>query len=554
MATENTTIYQDVVCDVDVFGSTTDRLLYLIMGGLVFFMHVGFPMLEAGTVNSKAVANILFKNFASLVFAVLGWFVSGYAFAFGDEFHGGKNQILGSRSFFLSSLDPCELPFFFFQLAFASTVVTIMSGSLASRPTMVATAVSAFLMSALIYPFVVHWSWSKNGFLHNGTHGTGYKDFAGAGVVHVVGGVASLVACIVSGARSFRLSSKSFKNYQPHSTPLLALGVFTISVSFLFFNGGAAARMSNTTDGVLGAVGLAMTNTLIGAASGYVVVILVHRHKTKLWSVVRGGNGMLAGLIGIAACAGYIYPWAAVVIGAISALGYYFSSMLLMRLKIDDAVDATSVHAVGGALSVIVSPLFYADTGVFYARSQHSLDQWGWNVVGIIVIILWVAISSFIIFLVLKALNVLRVEDMSARQGVDGIFHEELGYTISSELIAHSRLPKTNTFFGNLYERSHHPTQSITPVPSQLMGGTHRPFSRQSDGSRSSFSSMGNNVNIESNSNLNNDVISLDNQAETMPSSYRSNSKPRSNPLNYNQGTLLGNTKKFINFSGKTVV
>eukprot|EP00056_Hartaetosiga_gracilis_P013019 m.211242 g.211242 ORF g.211242 m.211242 type:complete len:208 (-) comp13785_c1_seq25:1375-1998(-) len=185
-------------------------------------MHIGFPMLEAGSVSSKAVANILFKNFTTLVFSTLGFFVSGYAFAFGGEFdeEGSKNSILGTKNFFLMDINACELPFFVFQLSFATTVATIMSGSLASRPTILATGIYSFLIVAFIYPLVAHWSWTSNGFLFTGTNGVGFIDFAGAGVVHVVGGVSGLMGCIVLGPRSFRLSSKSFKSVPVRATSL----------------------------------------------------------------------------------------------------------------------------------------------------------------------------------------------------------------------------------------------------------------------------------------------------------------------------------------------
>eukprot|EP00056_Hartaetosiga_gracilis_P013018 m.211207 g.211207 ORF g.211207 m.211207 type:complete len:188 (-) comp13785_c1_seq19:85-648(-) len=153
---------------------------------------------------------------------------------------------------------------------------------------------------------------------------------------------------------------------QPHSTPLLSIGILILTVSFLFFNGGSAVRKSDTIDGLLSNVGLAIINTVLSGSSGFAVIIILHKHKTHLWSIAKGGNGLLSGLVAMAASAGYVMPWASIIIGALAALSYYHASMVLVHWKIDDAVDATGVHAAAGLVSLVISPLFYTRVGVFY--------------------------------------------------------------------------------------------------------------------------------------------------------------------------------------------
>eukprot|EP00043_Microstomoeca_roanoka_P000851 m.29474 g.29474 ORF g.29474 m.29474 type:complete len:294 (+) comp10533_c0_seq1:263-1144(+) len=234
----------DITCPDDVYGTPIDRLTLLVFGGIVLFMQCGFAMLEAGFLEERGVSNILFKNMVDSLVSALAFYLCGYGFAFGGEFDdNGAGVALGNRGFVLSDISACEFPFYLFQYSFAATSVTIISGCLGSRSSFATYITYSFLIPAFVYPLVAHWVWSENGWLAKGHGGVGYRDFAGAGVVHMVGGTAGLIGCILAGPRHERATNPHFMRPPPHSVPLVVLGMFILYFGFLFFNGGAVVGL-----------------------------------------------------------------------------------------------------------------------------------------------------------------------------------------------------------------------------------------------------------------------------------------------------------------------
>ncbi|PRW61429.1 ammonium transporter [Chlorella sorokiniana] len=407
----------------------------------VFFMQSGFAMLEAGTIRMKNMKNIMLKNVIDACVSTVAWWALGYAFAIGEC---GESAFIGYHNFFASS--PSSATYWaswMFGWAFSATSATIISGAMAERARFRAYLVYTCAISAFVYPVVAHWVWSESGWLSarrrpNWNCGVkpivyepliantmGTMDFAGSGVVHMVGGGAALVGAVLLGPRLGRFNQDGHViQFANASAAHMALGVFILWLGWYGFNAGSTQCFYGC---MLVAASIAVNTTLAAGAGGLTCLFL---------SVFFGApgdigpllNGILAGAVSITAGCAMVTSYAAVIIGAIGAFVYMGASKLLQRLRIDDPVDAAPVHFFCGAWGVLAVGFFAtetftkaaygyaADWGVFYGGSGRQL---GMQLLGLVCIAAWTCALSFLLFWSLRKAGWLRVDKESEQQGLD---------------------------------------------------------------------------------------------------------------------------------------
>ncbi len=378
---------------------------------LVFFMQAGFALLEAGAARAKNMVNVLMKNYMDLCFGALAFSTVGFAIMFGVN----KTGWFGNSHWFLTGLKSEDYIQLFFQIMFASTAATIVSGAIAERTKFAVYIIGSIFISALIYPVFGSWAW---GSLFEGTgwlKQLGFIDFAGSTVVHSVGAWCALVACIIIGPRlgRFGRDGKVFE-IPGHNMSLSALGTFILWFAWFGFNGGSTLVGDAS-------IGLVLVNThLAGCAAAIAVMFIQHiRGEKILMSMVL--NAGLAGLVAITAGAATMSPWFAVLTGFIAGIFMFFSTLLLLKFKIDDVVGAFPVHGVGGMWGTLAA-------GIFYAPNLFDLKVIGVQLIGIVVCAAWSAFTAFLLYTVLNVTMNARASIDHERAGLDYSEHSELGY------------------------------------------------------------------------------------------------------------------------------
>nr|BAS31035.1 ammonium transporter [Alexandrium tamarense] len=405
-----------------------DTIWMMLCAMLVFFMHAGFSLLEAGSVRFKNTQNILAKNLIVVTGGFLCWYVLGYALALGvvDE----PNKFSGGTNFLMDGLwdDKTTFRTWFFQGAFCATGATIVSGAMAERTKLLGFSIYVVLMTSIIYPIVAYWGWSGSGFLYyeetKSIVGPAYMDFAGSGIVHMVGGVAALCGAIIVGARKSRFDPESADEFDGHSVPFCVLGTFFLWFGWYGFNPGSTLEMHDTAAATK--AGLVAANTTLAPCVSGLLVFLLRAKVVQPKRLDVGGfcNGILAGLVAITAGCAFVKSWEAILIGLFGGLIYQGASMLLKLLKIDDVVDAFPVHGACGAWGVLALGFFgnpdegMGGNGVFYGG-----DQLGVQIVALLIIALWSATLSVAAFLPLRMLGALRLSDEFQTQGADVMEH-----------------------------------------------------------------------------------------------------------------------------------
>jgi len=413
----------------------------LVCGILVFLMQAGFTMIEVGSVRSKNVVNIISKNLGDVCVAAIGFWLLGYGIAYGG---GGASGFMGDTD--KMAYDGNKGPggdyhMWFFQFAFAATAATIVSGAVAERTQITAYLTYTIVMTIFVYPTVVHWVWDGTGWLSafnkSPDIGTGMIDFAGSGVVHMVGGFAGLAGAIIIGPRKGRFNEQGEpQDMRGHSTALTAFGTLILWTGWYGFNCGSTLGIHGYN---LIAAKVATTTT-ITAASSVIVVMLICAIRNRYVDVVKGLNAALAGLVSSCGACSVMEPWAALLVGSIGGVVYYLSAELLLMLKIDDPLEASAVHGFCGIWGVIAVGFFanpddvaaaYSskhDNGIFYHGSYYGNQLWV-NCVGALVILVWTMGIMVPVFLGLKFANLLRVDEATEDLGLDVAKHGGPGYT-----------------------------------------------------------------------------------------------------------------------------
>ncbi|HXK34639.1 MAG TPA: ammonium transporter [Dehalococcoidia bacterium] len=415
-----------------------DTAWLLLAAFLVFFMQLGFAMVEAGFVRAKNTTNILMKNVLDACIGGIAFFAVGYGLAYG--LNGAEsNMFFGDGHFFLNSFD--NYAFWIFQFAFAATAATIVSGCMAERTKFSAYLVYTAFISALVYPIVVHWAWDGNGWLANAylsadaIGANGYMDFAGSGVVHMVGGTAGLVGAIIVGPRIGKFTGGKINAIPGHSIALGTLGMFVLWVGWYGFNPGSTLALSGGFAAL--AAKVAVTTTLAACAGGVTAVVL-SKLRTGAYDMGLTINGILGGLVGITASCAIVDPWASIVIGAVGAAIVMAGVELLDRLHIDDPVGAAPVHLGAGLWGVLAVGLFATDEGITAAftgpTEQYGLlvgggaEQLGVQALGAAAIVGWTAVTSAVLFLAIKYTIGLRVSEQEELEGLDQGEHGASAY------------------------------------------------------------------------------------------------------------------------------
>ena len=382
----------------------------LVGAALVFFMQAGFAMVETGLTRAKNAGNIVMKNLMDFCIGTpIYWFI-GFGIMFG-----GTGALIGGLDLF--SMKSTDYTTMIFQTVFCATSATIVSGAMAERTKFSSYCIYSALISLFVYPISGHWIWG-GGWLAQ----LGFHDFAGSTAVHMVGGVAAFVGAAILGPRI----GKYDKNGKPnailgHSMTLAALGVFILWFCWFGFNGCSTVALSG--DGATNAARIFYTTNLAAAMATVTVLIIIWvRYKKPDVSMTL--NGSLAGLVAITAGCDTVTPVGAALIGVIAGFAVVFGIEFVdQKLKVDDPVGAVGVHGICGCLGTILTGLFaYYDfgngekLGLFYGGGIHFL---GLQILGVVAVIAWVAVTMTIIFNVLKHTIGLRASAVEEIEGLD---------------------------------------------------------------------------------------------------------------------------------------
>ncbi len=325
-----------------------DTIWILVSAFLVFFMNPGFALVESGFTRAKNTVNILMKNFIVFSISCLLYFILGYGLMFGNDLGG----FIGTSSFVsffndLSRLD--HFTYFFFQLVFAGTAGTIVSGAMAERTKFASFLIYSTFMAGLVYPIVGHWIWG-GGWLYK----LGFIDFAGSTVVHSVGGWTALTAVIMLGPRLGKYNPDGTSNAIPgHNIGFATLGVFILWFGWFGFNAGSTLSALNKS------IPMIVVNTTLASAAGSISAMFYVWARFKKPDASMILNGSLAGLVAITAGCALVSPYSAIIIGIIAGVLVSISiDFFDKKLKIDDPVGAISVHGVCGTFGTIAVGLF----------------------------------------------------------------------------------------------------------------------------------------------------------------------------------------------------
>lgn len=430
--------------------------MWLMFGAiLVFFMQTGFAMLEVGSVSVKNTKNILIKNIGDASIGAVCWWLVGYGVAFGETAGG----LIGTDGFALKGsqfeADDGTLTngkayaFWLFQWAFAATAATIVSGAVAERVSFTAYIVYSIALTSFIYPVVAHWGWAggwASAFVEKDLlFGCGVIDFAGSGVVHMTGGLAALCAAFVVGPRTGRFNDDGTVNPLPQQSSVLqTLGTLIIWFGWYGFNGVSTLAIV----GVSGIAAKTMVNTTISAAFGALSTSIIAKTRLGYWDTGASNNGILAGLVGITSACSTCEPEGAMVIGVVSGFVYTYASKLLLKLKIDDVVDAIPVHFACGVWGVLAASLFatkdnyalayYGEpdncAGVFYGGDGSAVSA---NLSFIAAVIMWTYSACMILFMGIQHTIGMRVDVVMEEIGMDDSKHGGQTYP---------EMAKNNTF------------------------------------------------------------------------------------------------------------
>ena len=397
-----------------------DTVWTLVAAFLVFFMQPGFAMVETGFTRAKNASNILMKNLMDFCIGSMAYWLVGFGIMFGASAMG----FFGTDGFFLSAGNPgtadglWQYAFWIFQVVFAATAATIVSGAVAERTKFPAYLVYSVFICAIIYPVVGHWIWG-GGWLSS----KGLVDFAGSTVVHSVGGWAGLAGALLLGPRLGKYNKDGSSNAIPgHNIPLAALGVFILWFGWFGFNAGSTTAGTN-----LSIATIAVTTNLAAAAAAITAMFTAWKRFGKP-DTSMALNGALAGLVAITAGCANVSPLSAIIIGAIAGVLVVLSVEFLDKvLHIDDPVGAISVHGVCGAFGTLAVGLFaqaaYGESsgmgavnGLFFGG---GFAQFFIQLIGVVSVFIWVFGTSLLLFYVIKKTVGLRASDEEQLKGLD---------------------------------------------------------------------------------------------------------------------------------------
>ncbi len=445
--------------------ATSINVLWVMMAGfLIFFMQAGFALVETGFTRAKNVAHTMMMNLMVFCIGAVGFWLTGFAFGFGGvnftfpaingldawnfspvtlgDWSGlldkplmiGASGVLGLKGFLLGGLGANfgVLAYFLFQMVFMDTAATIPTGSMAERLKFSGFVLMGLWVSMFIYPVIANWVWGGGWLANLGRTaglGNGAVDFAGSGVVHMVGGALGLAGALVIGPRIGKFNKDGSANTIPgHNIAMGVLGTIILFFGWFGFNPGSSLGFTGAFRNL--AV-IAAINTLIaGAVGGCAAMFYMWFFgPTRKPDPAMSVNGLLAGLVAITAPCAFVDIWAAAVIGLVAGVWVCVASVLLEKMKIDDPVGAVPVHLFNGMWGVLATGLFANGnpdtamwngiatpvTGLFYGNPGQFLAQ----VFEAVAVFTTVFVTSYLFFKALAALKVLRVSRKDELGGLD---------------------------------------------------------------------------------------------------------------------------------------
>lgn len=402
---------------------------------LVFFMTPGLAFFYGGLSRRKNVVNTMLMCFAVIGVVGIVWVLAGWSFAYGGDgslswfggfdqlgFSGVVRNMLAEKGAVPAGTVYPSIINIMFQMAFAMITAAIVTGSVAGRMRFPAVVLFIAVWSLVVYSPLAHMVWGGDGSLIGGIIGA--LDFAGGDVVHISSGVTGLLlALALGGRRGFGL-----KSYRPHNVPFVALGAGLLWLGWFGFNGGSEFA----ADGV---AALAILNTVVASAAGLASWLVVEKVQTGKPTLVGAATGLVAGLVVVTPGAGFVEPWAALVMGLIvSPVCFWAISHLKARLGYDDALDAFGCHGVGGLLGGVLTGFFAVPElswtgkgGLLYTGDPSLLVS---QVLGILVTLAIVVVLDLVLICALKAVfgGKLRVSEREEALGLDVSQHGESAY------------------------------------------------------------------------------------------------------------------------------
>lgn len=395
----------------------------LTSSALVLLMVPGLALFYGGMVRRKNILTTMMHSFVAMAVIGVQWIVVGYAIAFGTS-HGGwfgwspaavGLQGIAPGTLFGDKGVP-EFVFVMFQGKFAIITPALLSGAVAERMKFSSYVVFILLWSTFIYCPLAHWVWANGGWLYQ----YGVLDYAGGTVVHIAAGVSALVLSAMVGPRRDYPDGALL----PNNLVLTLLGAGLLWFGWFGFNAGSAVAIEHPVAGA--SAGLAFATTQTAAASAALVWMLVEwRHHGKPTSLGMA-SGIVAGLVAITPAAGHVMPAAALAIGAVSSFLCFHAVRLKARFGYDDSLDAFGVHGVGGIWGALATGLFAVTpvAGLLAGQPTQLVKQ----LVGVVVTIVFSALGTFLLVLLVQRLMGLRVSERQERDGLDITVHGERGY------------------------------------------------------------------------------------------------------------------------------
>ncbi|MFX1280099.1 MAG: ammonium transporter [Promethearchaeota archaeon] len=393
-----------------------DISFILLCTGLVFIMTPGLAFFYGGLLRRKNILNMMAMCFVSISIVTIGWFILGYSLAFAPDIGGG---IIGNFNFFAlfgvgmdsypvySDAIP-HLLYMVFQLMFAIITVAIIASPFAERVNFKAFMVFIAIWLIVVYTPIAHWVWGDGGWLG----ALGALDFAGGTVVHINVGFASLAVALVIKPRK----GYPKEPMDPSNIPYVLLGTGLLWLGWFGFNGGSALAANSTAV-------LAMFNTHLAASTSALTWMIIEYYKKEKFSTLGLATGALAGLVAITPAAGFVQPWAALIIGVISAVICYGILTWRSRSKIDESLDAWAVHGWGGIWGAIATGIF-ASVGVSGLIKGNVGQVWIQSI-GVIATIFYSFLLTWVIAKVINKLMNLRTTEEVEYLGIDIAIHGE---------------------------------------------------------------------------------------------------------------------------------
>jgi Amt family ammonium transporter len=395
-----------------------DTAFVLIAAALVAVMTPGLAFFYGGLVKHKNVLTIMMQSFIAMGIVTVLWAVVTFSISFGTDT--GSGLVGGLEHFFMKGVgfgpsatyggDIPFLAFFVYQMMFAIITPALITGAFADRMNFKSYLIFLVLWSVLIYAPLAHWVWG-GGFLAK----LGAIDFAGGTVVHVSAGMAALASVFVLGKR---------KNtaHLPHNIPYVALGVALLWFGWYGFNAGSALGANSQA-------AVAFVNSQLAAAMAMIAWLFVSWFIDGRPSMVGALTGVVAGLVAITPAAGYVEPWAALVIGLAAGVGCFGAVKFRIAMKWDDALDVWGCHGVGGIIGSILTGVFAAKSiGGFSGLVEGNTAQFMANVYATVIAGVFAFVATYIILIVLRAIMQIKVNAREEDEGLDRALHGEEAY------------------------------------------------------------------------------------------------------------------------------